>query len=251
MQSDEQRGAHMPMQTARALARLAENPVFATLDKPRLLHLLQRSHIHAFQRGDRVFDTGQACEGLHAVLDGFIKVYARANDGHEKVIDVVGRGHTLPGTHPVLAEPHVHHACALGDAVVLIVPHEVLRNELHLGSEMATRLLDDAVRQVRRMMREIETTSLCSAAQRVCDYLLHLPTLAGQIHELDDLNETASAIGERVVVLPVSKGVVASLLSITPEHFSRVLRDLQAEGLIEMQHRTIRLLAPYRLAQRP
>jgi len=242
----------MPMQPARALARLAENPVFATLDKPHLLHLFQHSQLHTFQRGDTVFDAGQACEGLHTVLDGCVKVYARASDGHEKVIDVVSRGHTLPGTHPVRTGPHAHHARALGDTAVLVVPHEVLRNELHLDSEMATRLLDDAVRQVHRMMREIETTSLCSAAQRVCDYLLHLPALTEQADELSDglLDAPGSTTGERVVVLPVSKGVVASLLPITPEHFSRVLRELQTEGLIDMQQRTIRLLAPDRLAQR-
>ncbi len=242
----------MPMQPARALARLAENPVFATLDKPHLLHLFQHSQLHTFQRGDTVFNAGQACDGLHAVLDGCVKVYARASDGHEKVIDVVSRGHTLPGTHPVRTGPHAHHARALGDTAVLVVPHEVLRNELHLDSEMATRLLDDAVRQVHRMMREIETTSLCSAAQRVCDYLLHLPALAEQTDDLSDgLPNAPDGTGsDRVVVLPVSKGVVASLLSITPEHFSRVLRELQTEGLIHMQQRTIRLLAPDRLAQR-
>lgn len=239
----------MPMQPARALARLAENSVFATLDKPYLLHLFQRSHLHAFQRGDKVYGAGQACEGLYAVLDGFIKVYARASDGHEKVIDVVSRGQTLPGTHPVLAGLHQHHACALGDAVVLVVPHAVLRNELHRSGEVANRLLDDAVRQVRRMMREIETTSLCSAMQRVCDYLLSLPALMEQTDEIGDVNAPDGAKAERVVLLPVSKGVVASLLSITPEHFSRVLRELQTEGLIDMQHRTIRLLAPYRLSQ--
>lgn len=235
----------MPMQPARALARLAENPVFSALDRTQLTHLLEHSHLRNLQRGETIFDAGQPCEGLHTVLDGYVKVYARASDGHEKVIDVVGRGHTLPGTHHVRTEPHTHHARALSDTAVLVVPHAVLRNELHLDREMATRLLDDASRQVRRMMREIETTSLCSAAQRVCDYLLNLPALAEHADALG-----SAALAERIVTLPVSKGVVASLLSITPEHFSRVLRELQLEGLIDMQQRTIRLLSPDRLAHR-
>jgi len=245
----------MPMQPTRALARLAENPVFSALDRTQLLHLLEHSQLRSLQRGETIFDAGQPCEGLHTVLDGHIKVYARASDGHEKVIDVVGRGHTLPGTHHVRTEPHTHHGRALAETTVLIVPHEVLRQGLHLDRDMATRLLDDASRQVRRMMREIETTSLCSAAQRVCDYLLNLPALNEQADEIGTgLAEGAHSMGdarcERVVTLPVSKGVVASLLSITPEHFSRVLRELQTEGLIDMQQRTIRLLAPDRLAHR-
>lgn len=235
----------MTMPTGCTLNRLAEIPVFATLDRAQLRHLVHQSQILACERGESVFEAGQPCEGLHAVLDGFIKVYARTSDGHEKVIDVVGRGHTLPGTHLVRTEPHGHHARALADTHVLIVPHAVLRAELYLDLEMATRLLDDAARQVRRMMRDIETTSLCSATQRVCDYLLHLPTLAEH-----GTREGGDGPDERIVNLPVSKGVVASLLSITPEHFSRIMRELQTEGLIEMQQRTIRLLAPHRLALR-
>lgn len=241
----------MPMQPARALARLAENPVFSPLDRTQLMHLLEHSQLRSLQRGETIFDAGQPCEGLHAVLDGHIKVYARTHDGHEKVIDVVGRGQTLPGTHHVRTEPHALHGRALVETTVLVVPHDVLRNGLHLDREMATRLLDDASRQVRRMMREIETTSLCSAAQRVCDYLLHLPVLTAQTEQADDLLDTPIGTAtDRTVVLPVSKGVVASLLSITPEHFSRVLRELQTDGLIDMQQRTIRLLAPDRLAHR-
>lgn len=242
----------MPMHPTRALTRLAENPVFSALDGTKLAHLLEHSHLRNLQRGETIFGASQPCEGLHTVLDGYVKVYARASDGHEKVIDVVGRGHTLPGTHHVRTEPHTHHARALSDTTVLMVPHELLRHELSLDREMASRLLDDASRQVRRMMREIETTSLCSAAQRVCDYLLNLPALAEQAEELgrDLIHDANAALVERIVTLPVSKGVVASLLSITPEHFSRVLRDLQIEGLIDMQQRTIRLLSPERLAHR-
>lgn len=248
----------MPMQNARALNRLAEHPVFSALDKIQLQNLLRHSRLRSLHRGEPIYDAGQPCEGLHAVLEGHIKVYAKADDGHEKVIDVVGRGHTLPGTHHVRTERHAHHARALCDTTVLVVPHEVLRNELHQDHEMATRLLDDAVNQVRRMMRDIESQSLCSATQRVCDYLLHLPPLPAMaaLAEVPQtvgaglLDEAPEAPLGRVVVLPVSKGVVASLLSITPEHFSRILRELHTEGLIEMQQRTIRLIAPDRLAHR-
>lgn len=236
----------MPMQPARAMTRLAENPVFSALKRPQLLRLLEHSHLRQLQRGEMLFDAGQPCEGLHAVLEGYIKVYAKASDGHEKVIDVVGGGQTLPGTHHVRTQAHTHHARALGETAVLIVPHDVLRDEFDLDREIATRLIDDAAHQVRRMMRGIETASLCSATQRVCDYLLHLPALAGQACDTAD----GDAAERRVVVLPVSKSVVASLLSITPAHFSRILRELQTEGLIGMQQRTIRLLSPDLLAHR-
>ncbi|MGC4062995.1 MAG: helix-turn-helix domain-containing protein [Aquabacterium sp.] len=49
--------------------------------------------------------------------------------------------------------------------------------------------------------------------------------------------------------MPASKGTIASLLSVTPEHFSRILHDLQARGLIAVQRRQIHILDAQGLAR--
>ena len=49
------------------------------------------------------------------------------------------------------------------------------------------------------------------------------------------------ACGPHTLRLSTSKGVVASRLSITQEHFSRILHDLAAHGLIDVQARLIRI----------
>jgi CRP-like cAMP-binding protein len=49
------------------------------------------------------------------------------------------------------------------------------------------------------------------------------------------------------VSLPVSKATIASRLSLTPEYFSRVLHELEADGLIEIDKREIRILDVARL----
>lgn len=46
----------------------------------------------------------------------------------------------------------------------------------------------------------------------------------------------------------MSKATIASRLSITPEYFSRVLHDLEAEGLIRMDKRDIHIPDAARLA---
>ena len=56
---------------------------------------------------------------------------------------------------------------------------------------------------------------------------------------------------EHRVSLPVSKATIASRLSMTPEYFSRVLHELEAEGLIEMDRREIRIPDTGRLARHP
>ncbi len=50
------------------------------------------------------------------------------------------------------------------------------------------------------------------------------------------------------VSLPVSKATIASRLSLTPEYFSKVLHELEAEKLIEIDKRDIRIIDVKRLA---
>jgi CRP-like cAMP-binding protein len=66
---------------------------------------------------------------------------------------------------------------------------------------------------------------------------------------LRDQEPTDGASGEVLTVsLPVSKATVASRLSLTPEYFSRVLRELEDAKLIEVDRRDIRILDAKRLA---
>jgi CRP-like cAMP-binding protein len=48
--------------------------------------------------------------------------------------------------------------------------------------------------------------------------------------------------GQDQLLLPAGKGVIASLLDITPETFSRELNRLAGQGLIEVSRNHIRLL---------
>ena len=50
------------------------------------------------------------------------------------------------------------------------------------------------------------------------------------------------------VSLPFSKSTLASLLSVTPEHFSRILHELQSRGLIAVDRRDIHIPDVERLA---
>ena len=81
----------------------------------------------------------------------------------------------------------------------------------------------------------LESYSLHSGTQRVIGYLLRAepePDAAGNIAQLK---------------LPTSKGIIASRLNLTPEHFSRVLHELTAAGLITVDGRTVIILDLERL----
>lgn len=205
----------------------------------RLVGAAERLHL---ARGEALFRSGDLSQGLYAVLKGQIKVYARADNGQEKVIEVVSAPACLGGSL-ILADVagqgstvirHVSHASALSEAQVLLLPRSVLLAELQADPSLAVRLLAEVSGRFNRLVRDIEAVTLHSAAQRVVSYLLRTSPQA--------------ATSTCTVSLPASKGTIASLLSVTPEHFSRILHDLQARGLIAVNRREIVIPDVERLA---
>lgn len=72
------------------------------------------------------------------------------------------------------------------------------------------------------------STAESSGTQRVAGYLL---SRLRENRKHDDAT----------VTLPARKGIIASQLNLTHEHFSRILHDLVAQGMIEVRGREIRL----------
>ena len=193
-------------------------------------------------RGDELFHSGDVSDGLYVLSKGQIKVYARADNGQEKVIEVVSAPACLGGSL-LLADVtgqggavmrHVSHASALSEAHLLLLPRADLLAELQAEPKLAVRLLAEVSGRLNRLVRDIEAVTLHTAAQRVVSYLLRTSPQA--------------ATSACTVSLPASKGTIASLLSVTPEHFSRILHDLQSRGLIAVNRREIVIPDVERLA---
>ena len=56
---------------------------------------------------------------------------------------------------------------------------------------------------------------------------------------LRDLQHVGSDDTEGEVTLPIGKGVIASRLNLTPQHFSRILHELTAQRLITVEGRKV------------
>ena len=76
-------------------------------------------------------------------------------------------------------------------------------------------------------MTDVESYSLQSGRQRIIGYLLR---------EAVDADEKSLS-----VTLPTNKGVIASRLNLTQEHFSRILHELAEKGLILVKGRKINI----------
>ncbi|RTL31203.1 MAG: Crp/Fnr family transcriptional regulator [Burkholderiales bacterium] len=218
---------------------LADLALFKGMGTAELARIAAFSSTKHLARGEDLFQAGQACEGLYFVVDGLIKLYAKAANGQEKVLEVVSPGGCVCEALAFSESGHGVHAGALMDALVLFVPKPVLVQELERNTGLAMRLLKGLSRRMNGLLKDIEAVTLHSGVQRVVDYLLHAPSVPEEPTQQQNLT----------VSLPASKGTIASLLSVTPEHFSRILHELQSRGLISVERRQIHILDAQGLAQ--
>ena len=177
---------------------------------------------------------GDVCDGLHIVLFGQMKLALQTPKGSEKVIRIAGPRDTFGESEMFLNQKYMVSAEALSDAKLLHMSKMSVLQALHGDAEFAQRMLASLSGRLNRLMGEVEGYTLRTGTQRVIDYLV-------------SLLPKEAAIGEVSIALPTKKGIIASQLNLTHEHFSRILHSLGDNGLIEVKGRTVRILDFQRL----
>jgi CRP-like cAMP-binding protein len=224
---------------ARCLAVL---PLFQEMTPQELERLAHGCRLRRFGRGDPIFRVGEACEEFHASVTGQVKLFALSPAGQEKVIELIGPGHTFAEALLFTDKPYIVNAQALTDALVLSVHKDAITAEIARDGRFALRMLAGISRRLHGLVRDVQAYALDSGVQRVIGYLLR------ELPEGPNEDTPTTLTGNHRISLPVSKATIASRLSLTPEYFSRVLRELEAHGLIEMDKRDILIPDVHRLA---
>lgn len=177
-------------------------------------------------RGAMVFQRGDPCVGFHTVVYGQIKLAFVSPQGGEKVVEIIGPGHSFGEALMFMEKPYIVSAQALADSLLLHVGKSVVFSELEHNPQFARKMLAGLSRRLHGLICDVEAYSLRSGTQRVIGYLLQ-----GDAHEDGDK-----------ITLQISKTVIASRLNLTPEHFSRILHDLSENQMIGVSGKDITIL---------
>lgn len=217
---------------------LAVLPLFSDLSPAELSRVAEGCQVRRLTRGETIFRYGEPCEEFHVVVMGQVKLFAISPAGQEKVIELVGPGSSFAEALMFTGKPYILNAQALVTTLLLTVSKHSMLVEIERDPRFSLRMLAGISRRLHGLVHDIESGALHSGMQRVIGYLL-------REHQVEDCST-----GEVYTVsLPVSKATIASRLSLTPEYFSKVLHELEAEKLIEIDKRDIRITDVPRLAR--
>ena len=210
---------------------LVTSPLFSGLMSDELTRIAKSCQIRSYTKGEMVFSLGEACEAFHIVVSGQVKLFVVSPAGQEKVIEIISPGQSFAEALVFLNKPYILSAQALVDTVLVNVSKNGVVSEIEQDPHFAMHMLAGVSRRLHGLVQDVEAYSLQNGMQRLIGYLLRdveLDACRGQ--------------NTLTVSLPASKATIASRLSLTPEYFSRVLHELEAQQLITIDRREIRIL---------
>jgi CRP-like cAMP-binding protein len=193
-------------------------PLLAGLSHGQLERVSQHATRVVLGADQLLFSQGDSAERFYLVLKGQIQLFRLSPGGAEKVIELVSPGQTFAEALMFLNAPR-YPVCAGA-----LAPSELLSLDARDFSQMLRESVDTCFlmlgslsQRLRGLIGEIDNLTMHTASSRVARYLL------------------AKVPPERrSLKLDVRKGVLASRLSIQPETFSRVMKELAGRGIIEV-----------------
>jgi CRP-like cAMP-binding protein len=210
-------------------ALLSYVPMFNGLAPDEIARIARGTReIHA-ARGDILFHKGDPCQGLHLVVYGQVKLAFTSAQGGEKVVEILGQGQTFGEALMFMDKPYIVYAQALTDSQLLHISKAVLFEELERDPKLGRKMIAGLSMRLHQIITDVESYSLHSGRQRIIGYLLR------------DLPDEEHLPKETTVNLPTNKGIIASRLNLTQEHFSRILHELSERGLIKVEGRKIHI----------
>jgi len=210
--------------TAVSTTVLKSVPMFASFSQDQLHALVAMITRRSAPRGSAIVREGDATDFLYIVLSGRLKVMMGEADGKETILSILGPGEFFGEMGLIDDNPRSASVIAIEPTEMLALTKRAFRNCLVENSELAMAVMRVLVRRLREADRKIGSLAMLDVYGRVARLLL-------------DMSENVN--GRKVVTRRLTKQDMARMVGASREMVSKVMKDLQVSGYIEVQGSTI------------
>jgi len=212
------------MATTVSTAVLKAVPLFASFPEDQLRMLTTMVTRRSASRSTTIMAGGDATDSLYIVLSGRLKVMMSDSDGKEVILSILGPGEFFGEMGLIDDEPRSASVVTIEPCELLSISKRDFKKCLSDNAEMSMAVMRGLVRRLREADRKIGSLALLDVYGRVARLLL-------------DMAENVN--GEKVVTKRLPKQDIAKMIGASREMVSRVMKDLQTGGYIEMRGSSI------------
>ncbi len=181
------------------------------------------------KRGEAVYRSGEPFEALYAIRTGFFKTRLTVQDGRDQVTGFSMAGELL-GLDGISSDSHTVDAVALEDSEVCMIPYSQLES---LSTEIPSLLTHFHKVMSREIVRENSVMMLLGtmrAEERLAAFLLNL---SQRMH--------SRGYAALEFHLRMTREEIGSYLGMKLETVSRLFSRFQADALIEVEQKYVRI----------
>jgi len=211
------------------MTSLRQHLLFASLNEQQFSQVRADSNTTSLTEGDHLFHQQDPADYFYFLQSGDIKLYRLSPNGEEKVIELIHPGQTFAEAVMFMQIQHYPvHAQAISDCQLIQIRMSTFRKLLDHSPEACMKILARMSQILHGAIQEIDQLTLQNATMRVVQFMLQ-----------DASSDTQLPY---VIKWTAPKATLASRLSVRPETFSRILKQLTHDGLIEVKGKTITVL---------
>jgi CRP/FNR family cyclic AMP-dependent transcriptional regulator len=195
-------------------------PLFSVLPEHQLALLTSVVSRKRFSRSTAVISAGDATDSLYVVISGRLKVMISDDEGREVILSMLGPNEYFGEMGLIDDHPRSASVVCVEPCEVLALSKRDFKRCLEENFEMAMAVMRGLVKRLREADGKIGSLALMDVYGRVARLLL-------------EMSETVD--GQKVVVKKLAKQDIAKMIGASREMVSRVMKDLQIAGAIEVR----------------
>jgi CRP/FNR family cyclic AMP-dependent transcriptional regulator len=199
-------------------------PLFASFPEEQLRTLATVVSRRSASRGSIIIAAGDPTDSLYIILSGRFKVMMSDAEGKEVILSILSGGEFFGEMGLIDDAPRSASVVAIEPCELLVITRRDFKRCMAENAEMAMAVMRGLVRRLREADRKIGSLALLDVYGRVARLLL-------------DMAETVD--GQKMVTKRLPKQDIAKMIGASREMVSRVMKDLQTGGYIEMRGSTI------------
>jgi CRP/FNR family cyclic AMP-dependent transcriptional regulator len=195
-------------------------PLFSGLPEGQLALLTRVVGRKAYPRNTTIIAAGDPTDALYIVISGRLKVMMSDDEGREVILAILGSGEFFGEMGLIDDAPRSATVIAIEPCELLTISKVDFKKCLSENFDIAMAVMRGLVKRLREADKKIGSLALMDVYGRVARLLMEMA---------EDVD------GEKVVTKKLPKQDIAKMIGASREMVSRVMKDLQTSGYIEVK----------------
>ncbi|QXW24916.1 Crp/Fnr family transcriptional regulator [Acinetobacter johnsonii] len=212
------------------LPHLNNNYWYAQLSPDFQRYILEHAHLQHVQKEQRIFLSGDAFDGMYAVLEGAVRLGYIDIQGKEAVAAIAEPIMWFGEISLVDQQPRSHDAIAIQKSTILHLPSASIQQLLHEHPQFWFHIAQLTSQKLRFAFLELISIQTQNISQRLAQRLLFILNGYGNHIEIEQHS------------IHMSQEQLAQLLVCSRQTVNQELQELEKRGVLKLAFRKIEIL---------